>query len=302
MIVVGGLAAHIDHGVDRRRAADHLAARIIQAASVEARLRLGLEHPVRARIADGEQVADRNVKPDPIVAAAGFEDQHALAGVGRKPVGEQAAGRTRADDDVIVVAFDCLLPRPCFAPRAATDSMRRGKMMRCRFAIGAGPDCYRAKATNGAPGACRIGPGTTVPQGVSHRPYGSGDPARIARARHAFGEPSCSEKALLSRLSPQPLPVRHCRSAPGAAHGAGQIHHRLRRRFDEERARRCRRGLHQEERRQGRRQLRRKLGADETDRRRRAGRCVRFRRSEMDGLRVAEKAHQGRHPRQSPRQ
>ena len=106
MIVVGGLAAHIDHGVDGRRAADHLAARIIQAAAVEARLRLGLEHPVRARIADREQVADRNVKPDPIVAAAGFQDQHALGRIGRQAVGEQAAGRARADDDIIVVAFE----------------------------------------------------------------------------------------------------------------------------------------------------------------------------------------------------
>ena len=40
MVVVGGLAAHIDHGVDRGRAADHLAARIIEAAAIEPRHRL----------------------------------------------------------------------------------------------------------------------------------------------------------------------------------------------------------------------------------------------------------------------
>ena len=80
MVVVGGLAAHVDHGVDRRRAADRLAARITEAAAVEAFLRLGLEAPVRARVADGEQIADRDVKPDPIVAAAGLEHQHALGG------------------------------------------------------------------------------------------------------------------------------------------------------------------------------------------------------------------------------
>src|SRR5580704_1736657 len=74
VIVIGGLAAHIDHGVDRRRAADHLAARIIEAAAVEALFGLGLKTPVGARIADGEQIADRNVKPDPVVAAAGFEN------------------------------------------------------------------------------------------------------------------------------------------------------------------------------------------------------------------------------------
>ena len=108
MVVIGGLAAHIDHGVDRGRAADHLAARIVQAAPVQPRLRLGLEHPVGARIADREQVADRNVKPDPIVAAARFEHEHALVGIGGKPVGEQAAGRAGADNDVIVFARDRL--------------------------------------------------------------------------------------------------------------------------------------------------------------------------------------------------
>src|SRR6202000_1464427 len=90
VIVVGGLAAHIDHGVDRRRAADHLAARIIQAAAVEALFGLGLKTPVGAWIADGEQIADGNVKPDPIVAAAGFENEYALAGVGREPIGQNA--------------------------------------------------------------------------------------------------------------------------------------------------------------------------------------------------------------------
>ena len=105
MIVIGRLAAHIDHGVDRRRAADHLAARIVQAAPVEPRLRLGLEAPVRARIADREQIADRDMKPDPIVAAAGFEHEHALVRIGGQPVGKEAAGRAGADDDVIVVAF-----------------------------------------------------------------------------------------------------------------------------------------------------------------------------------------------------
>ena len=77
VVVVLGLAAHRDHGVDRRAAADHLAARVFQAAPVQAGLLLGLEHPVRPRIADGKQVAHRNVEPDPVVAAARFQEQHA---------------------------------------------------------------------------------------------------------------------------------------------------------------------------------------------------------------------------------
>ena len=111
MIVIGGLAAHIDHGVDRRRTADHLAARIVEAAAVEAFLGLGLEAPIGARIANGEQIADRNMKPDPVVAATGFEDKHALAGIGGQAVGEDAAGRAGAGDDVVVVAVDRLTLR-----------------------------------------------------------------------------------------------------------------------------------------------------------------------------------------------
>ena len=86
MVVIGGLAAHVDHGVDGRGAADHLAARIVEAAAVEALLRLGLEHPIRARIADGEEIADGDVEPDPIILAAGFEQQHARCRIGGEAV------------------------------------------------------------------------------------------------------------------------------------------------------------------------------------------------------------------------
>ncbi len=43
--------------------------------------RLSLEHPVGARVADCEQIADRNVKPDPIVMSAGFKEENPLAGI-----------------------------------------------------------------------------------------------------------------------------------------------------------------------------------------------------------------------------
>src|SRR5262249_47745261 len=72
VVVIGRLAAHVDHGVDGGGAPDRLAARIIEAAAVEPGLGLGREQPVRARIADGEQAADRDMKPDPIVVATGL--------------------------------------------------------------------------------------------------------------------------------------------------------------------------------------------------------------------------------------
>ncbi|MEH2516202.1 hypothetical protein V1279_001775 [Bradyrhizobium sp. AZCC 1610] len=83
VIVIGGLSAHRDHGVDGGGAADHLAARIGKRPPVEPGLCLGLEHPVRARIADRKEIADRDVKPDPVVVAAGLEDQHAVFRIGR---------------------------------------------------------------------------------------------------------------------------------------------------------------------------------------------------------------------------
>src|SRR3954465_5121066 len=64
MVVVGSLAAHVDHGIDRGRAADHFTAGIVQCAAVKAGHCFGLEHPIRARIADRKQVADRNMEPN----------------------------------------------------------------------------------------------------------------------------------------------------------------------------------------------------------------------------------------------
>ncbi len=50
LVVVAGLAAHIDHAVDRGAAAKHLAARIADGATVQARLGFRLEAPVGARL------------------------------------------------------------------------------------------------------------------------------------------------------------------------------------------------------------------------------------------------------------
>ena len=105
VVVIRRLPAHVDHRVDGGRAADHLAARIVQAPPIEAFLGLRAEHPVRTRIADREEIADRNVEPDPVIAAARFEQQHARSRIGREAAGEHAAGRTRAHHDVVVFAF-----------------------------------------------------------------------------------------------------------------------------------------------------------------------------------------------------
>ena len=68
-VIVAGLAAHVDHAVDRRTAPQHLAARIVQGATVEAGVGFGLETPVGARIAHAIEVADRDMDPVIVVLA-----------------------------------------------------------------------------------------------------------------------------------------------------------------------------------------------------------------------------------------
>ena len=72
-IIVGRLAAHIDHAVDRRAAAQNLAARIVERTTVQPGLRLGLHQPIGARVAHAIEIADGNVDPVVAVAAAGFQ-------------------------------------------------------------------------------------------------------------------------------------------------------------------------------------------------------------------------------------
>ena len=100
-VIVRRLAAHVDHGIDGGRAADHPPPRIGDAAPGQARVRLGPEHPVRAGIADGEQVAHGNVQPDPVVLAPRLEQQHPVPRIGGQPVGQNAAGRPGPHDDVV---------------------------------------------------------------------------------------------------------------------------------------------------------------------------------------------------------
>jgi hypothetical protein len=101
LVVVAGLAAHVDHAVDAAAAAQRLAARIAQRAAVQAGGGLGVVEPVGARVADAIQVAHRNVDPVVVVLAAGLDQQHPLGRVRAEPVGQQAAGRAGANDDVV---------------------------------------------------------------------------------------------------------------------------------------------------------------------------------------------------------
>ncbi|MCY1428894.1 hypothetical protein D9M71_447930 [compost metagenome] len=100
-VIVGGLAAHVDHAVDRGTATQHLAAWISQCATTQAGLRLGLEAPIGARVADAVEVTDGDVNPGIVVAATRLQQQHAAGRVGGQTIGQQASGGTGPYDHVV---------------------------------------------------------------------------------------------------------------------------------------------------------------------------------------------------------
>ncbi len=99
--VITGLPAHVDHGVDRRAAADHAAARVEDAAPGQTWIGLRREAPVGAGVADGVQIAHRHLDPEQVVFAAGLDQEHTMIRVGAEPIGEQAARAARPHDDVV---------------------------------------------------------------------------------------------------------------------------------------------------------------------------------------------------------
>src|SRR5262249_26122660 len=84
------------------RAAQHLAAARFDGASVEIGLGLGNKSPVEHVPLVELTHAERDVDVGMPVAPAGFDQQHLGACILAQPVGEHAAGRAGADDDVVV--------------------------------------------------------------------------------------------------------------------------------------------------------------------------------------------------------
>jgi hypothetical protein len=102
LVVVGGVAAHIDHAVDRAGATEHLAAGLVHGAAVELLFRFGFEFPVHPRIDEGFRVAHRDVDPEFVVVAAGFQQQDLVAAGFAEAGGKDATGGTGAGHDIVV--------------------------------------------------------------------------------------------------------------------------------------------------------------------------------------------------------
>ena len=103
-VVILVLAADVEQAVDRTRSAQHLAARLKHLPPVEARLRLGLVHPVDGLFLEQPAIAERHVDPEVGILWARLEQQHRILAVRAQAVGEHAAGRACADDDVVEFA------------------------------------------------------------------------------------------------------------------------------------------------------------------------------------------------------
>ena len=105
VVVILLLAADIDHRVDRTRSADYFAPRPVAAPIIDAGVGFGGVFPVDALVVEGLAIADRCLDPETPIAAARLEYQHAVPAVGAESIGENAAGRACANDDVVEFGF-----------------------------------------------------------------------------------------------------------------------------------------------------------------------------------------------------
>src|SRR5690606_24933123 len=112
-VVVGRLAADVEHAVDRARAAEYLALGPLVPAPARPFVDLGLVEPVDLRVVERLAEADRRVDHQvryelarllerPIVAA-GLEQHDLVFAAFGQPSGQDTSGAARADDDIVRV-------------------------------------------------------------------------------------------------------------------------------------------------------------------------------------------------------
>jgi len=115
VVVVGAVAAHIDHRVDGAGPAEGPAARLVALPAVQSGLRHRLVGPVEVAGRHRTQKSRRDVDQRRAVRRPCLQQAHRSRGVGAEPVGQHATGRTAANDDVI----EAHEPPPVRPPRLA---------------------------------------------------------------------------------------------------------------------------------------------------------------------------------------
>src|SRR5262249_1221419 len=140
-VVIGRIAADIEHAVDRAGAAQHLAARPLQLPSGGARLALAEKIPIDLRVVEDAQHAGRDVDPDIAVGRPRFQQADARALLAQ-PRRHDAAGRTGAHDNIVRIHVPHLDDAPAeFLHQGAANgtefgalfSRRHGEGRRSRF-------------------------------------------------------------------------------------------------------------------------------------------------------------------------
>src|SRR3569832_1457028 len=96
------LAADINHRVDGAAAALHLAARDVQSAIVELLFRLAVIHPVGAPVVVREYVPHGYFEAQRLIGTPRLQQQHGVLATFGQSMRKNAAGGTRADNDVVV--------------------------------------------------------------------------------------------------------------------------------------------------------------------------------------------------------
>ena len=102
-VVVTSVATDVHHAVDGGRAAQHPAPRVLDASVVQMRFRLALILPVETRSLDRPGKRTRHFNAPVVVLRSRLQQQYVVLGTIRESVGENRAGRARADNDEVVV-------------------------------------------------------------------------------------------------------------------------------------------------------------------------------------------------------
>src|SRR5262249_6868404 len=100
---IHGIAANVNHTVDRTRTAENFSACVVNAPTIHLRLWFRLIAPVDSaadRISECRRHVNENI-PEPI-APASFENQNFLVGMRAQTIRQYTARRTSADDDEII--------------------------------------------------------------------------------------------------------------------------------------------------------------------------------------------------------
>src|SRR5579883_1946649 len=139
----------------------------------------------------------RDVIPDPIVTPAGFQQQHPVARIRRKTVGQDAASRSGANDDVVVFAVNgfgmvhnlCLSANQAFYDRAEREALHLSPSGRGKERHG---NVFDSTISKSAPGRTILGPGNRKADRKAHFARRSGPPPRNRANARAANSLTCA--------------------------------------------------------------------------------------------------------------